>query len=106
MTALMVIELSDDKRLFFGGRGPDGELSEIWVTDDIAKGTTENFKSAMNSLAELVKLLDESVGAMPKHPEKIEIEFGASLGSDCNLWIAPGDSKAEFKVKLSWGKGG
>ena len=106
MTALMVVELSNDKRLFFGGRGPDGELSEIWVTDDIAKGTKEDFLSAIGSLAELVKTLDESVGAMAKRPEKIEIEFGASLGSDCNLWIAPGDSKAEFKVKLSWGKGG
>jgi len=106
MTALMVVELSDDKRLFFGGRGPDGELSEIWVTDDIAKGTKEDFLSAIGSLAELVKTLDESVAAMAKRPEKIEIEFGASLGSDCNLWIAPGDSKAEFKVKLSWGKGG
>jgi len=106
MTALMVVELSDDKRLFFGGRGPDGALSEVWVTDDIAKGTRENFRAALASLAELVKTLDESVAAIEGRPEKIEIEFGASLGSDCNLWIAPGDSKAEFKVKLSWSKGG
>lgn len=104
MTALMVVELSDDKRLFFGGRGPDGQLSEVWVTDEIAKATKENLQSALASLAELVKILDESVGAMPKRPEKIEMEFGASVGSDCNLWIAPSDSAAEFKVRLSWKK--
>ncbi|WP_026608344.1 CU044_2847 family protein [Methylocapsa acidiphila] len=104
MTALLVVELSDDKRLFFGGRGPDGELSEVWVTDEIAKGTRDSFQSALGALAELVKTLDASVAGMEGRPEKVEIEFGASLGSDCNLWIAPGDSKAEFKVKLTWSK--
>jgi len=106
MTALMVVELSDDKRLFFGGRGPDGELSEIWVTDDIAKGTKEDFLSAIGSLAELVKTLDESVAAMAKRPEKIEIEFGASLGATATCGLRPATPRPEFKVKLSWGKGG
>jgi hypothetical protein len=38
-----------------------------------------------------VKAMDETVGA--------------SLTGECDLWIVSGDTKAEFKVTLTWGKG-
>jgi hypothetical protein len=64
--------------------------------------TTETFKSALGSLGELVKILEHSVGNLPELPNKVEMEFGASLKGDCNLWIVSGEGEADFKVKLSW----
>jgi hypothetical protein len=32
------------------------------------------------------------------------MEFGATLSSECDLWIVSGHGEAEFKVTLSWGK--
>jgi hypothetical protein len=49
-----------------------------------------------------VNTSEESVGAMPPCPDKIEMEFGASLKGECDLWIVSGEGEAEFKVKLSW----
>ena len=46
-----------------------------------------------------------SVDAMPRRPDKIELEFGATLSRDCDLWIVAGGEEPEFKVKLSWKKG-
>ena len=62
-------------------------------------------KAALGSLADLVAVLEQSVGNMVHRPDKVEMEFGASLSGECDLWIVSGDGEAEFKVKLSWEKG-
>ena len=54
--------------------------------------------------ASLVKELERSVGNMANRPDTIEMEFKASLSTECDLLIVSGDGEAEFKVKLSWGK--
>lgn len=73
------------------------------MAEDIAKYTGEKFKAAMGSLAGLVAALGESVGRMAHRPEKVEMEFGASLSGDCDLWVVSGEGKADFRVKLVWG---
>ena len=45
----------------------------------------------MGSLGDLVKVLEESVGNLPKRPDKVDLEFGASLKGDCDLWIVRGE---------------
>jgi hypothetical protein len=57
------------------------------------------------SLASLVGALEDSVGHMAHRPDKVEMEFGASLSGDCDLWVVSGEGKADFKVKLAWNKG-
>jgi len=42
---------------------------------------------------------------MAHRPEKVEMEFSASLTGECDLWIVSGEGEAEFKVTLAWGKG-
>jgi hypothetical protein len=98
---IIELELPEGKRLYFGGDAKTG-LAEVSLKGKIPAVTTETFKSAMGSLGELVKILGESVGAMPKRPNKVEMEFGASLKGDCNLWIVKGAGEADFKVKLFW----
>ena len=45
-----------------------------------------------------------SVAKLPRRPDKVEIEFSASLTGDCNLLIVSGEASAEFKVTLAWEK--
>ena len=45
------------------------------------------------------------LSGLEHRPDKIEMEFRASLSGECDLWIVSGDGEAEFKVKLAWGKG-
>jgi Trypsin-co-occurring domain 1 len=101
----MIVELPNGNKVLFGGRGGTAGLSEIAFRDDVAKATSETFKAALGSLADLVATLEESVGRMPHRPDKLEIEFSASLSGECDLWIVSGEGEAEFKVTLSWGKG-
>ena len=87
----------------FGGRGAATGLSEVGIGAEIAKASGDGFKAALGSLADLVAVLEQSVGGMAHRPDKIEMEFGASLSGECDLWIVSGDGEAELKVKLSWG---
>ena len=103
MSTPTIIELPDGKKLYFGGDAKKG-LSEVSAKGKLATVTTEKFKSALGSLGELVKILEASIGDLPKRPDKIEMEFGAKLSTDCNLWIVSGEGEAEFKVTLSWEK--
>jgi hypothetical protein len=105
MSARMIVELSDGNIVLFGG-GPVSGAPDVGITDDFVRVKGEAFKSALGSLAEVVKLCEASLDAMPKRPDKIELEFGATLSRDCELWIVAGGEQPEFKVKLSWAKGG
>ena len=71
---------------------------------DIARISGDKFKDALGSLGALVAALEQSVGHLAQRPDKVEVEFGATLSGDCNLWIVSGKGEAEFKVTLSWGK--
>ena len=51
-------------------------------------------------------MLEKSVGALARRPSKVEMEFGATLSGDCDLWIVSGKGEAEFKVTLCWEGGG
>lgn len=101
MPQQIIIELPEGRKLYFGSDAQT-RLAEVSAKSKLAAMTTENFKSALGSLGELVKILEDSVGNLPKRPDKIEMEFGASLKGDCNLWIVKGEGEADFKVTLSW----
>lgn len=102
MSARMIIELSDGNIVLFGG-APVAGARDVGFADDFTKANGEAFKSALGSLAELVKFFEASIDAMPKRPDRLEVEFGATLSRECDLWIVSGEGEAEFKVKLSWG---
>jgi hypothetical protein len=72
------------------------------VEEEIAKRTEAAFKSGLGAIGKLVTTLEDSVGAMPKRPDKIEMEFGATLSADCKLWVVSGKGDYAFKVKLAW----
>ena len=99
----MIVELPDGAKIYFGHEPATG-LSEVGVAEDIVKVTGEKFKAALSSLAGLVAALEGSVGQMAHRPDKVEMEFGASLSGECDLWVVSGEGKADFKVKLAWGK--
>jgi hypothetical protein len=105
MPAQMVVELPGGSKVLFGGKGTTKGLSEVGIADEVAKATSDSFKAALGSLADLVDLLEQTVGKMARRPEKVEMEFGASLSGECDLWIVSGEGEAEFKVKLCWEKG-
>lgn len=100
MSAQIIVELPERRKLYFGGESET--LAEFSAKGKITTVATEQFKSALGSLGELVKILEESVGTMAKHPDKVEMEFGASLKGECDLWIVSGEGEADFKVKLAW----
>ena len=105
MSARMIVELPNGNKVLFGGGGTVSGLSEVGVGRGVAKASSAQFKAALGSLADLAAVLEQTIGKMPQRPEKVELEFGASLTGECDLWIVSGDSKAELKVKFTWGKG-
>ena len=101
MAKTMQVELPSGKKLFFGA-SDEGGLQEVDALQNLPKAAAGQFESAMGTLGELVGVLEKKVGALASRPSKVEIEFGASLSGDCNLWIVSGKGEAEFKVTLSW----
>jgi hypothetical protein len=100
----MIVELDSGRKILLGGSGPAAGLSEASVAGDVAKATAEGFKAALGSLAELVGTLQTHVGNLASRPDKVEMEFRASLSGEADLWVVSGDGEAEFRVTLTWGK--
>lgn len=101
MTRTMQVELPSGKKILLGAP-EDGGLREVSLSGKIQKAAAGQFEQALATLGELIGALETQVDALAKRPSKVEIEFGASLSGDCDLWIVSGEGKAEFKVKLAW----
>jgi hypothetical protein len=105
MSARMLVELPGGKQLLLGGTGPATGLAEVAIGETVVKAGADAFLTALGTLGQLCAMLEQTVGRMPNRPDKVEMEFRASLSGECDLWIVSGDGEAEFKVKLAWGKG-
>ena len=103
MTARMIVEMADGSKIHFG-RMPQGGLGEVSIADDAAKVAEAAFAKGLGALAGLVKIVEAAVEGIAKKPDKVEVEFRASISGECNLWVVSGDAEAEFKVTLAWGK--
>ncbi|HXC26568.1 MAG TPA: CU044_2847 family protein [Stellaceae bacterium] len=104
MASQMIVELPSGKRILFGGKGASVGLSQVSLRPDIAKATRAQFETALGTLAELTGALEHSIASMARRPDKVEMEFRASLSAECDLWIVSGEGEAEFKVTLAWEK--
>ena len=98
MSARIEVELVNGSKILIGGREGAGSSSTI------PNVSAYTFKTALGSLVEVVEILEHAVASMANRPEKVEMEFGASISSECNLWIVPAEGEAEFRVKLTWGR--
>jgi hypothetical protein len=102
MAKTMIVALPSGKKLLFGG--PErGGLHEVSLADKLTEKASGEFESALATLGEMVGVLENSFRGMQR-PSRFEMEFGATLSADCNLWIVSGKGEAEFKVTLSWDK--
>ena len=104
MSAPMVVEFANGNKVILGRGSAVTGLAEVSLVGDVARATADGFKSALGSLGDLVAIMEEKIGRMPHRPEKVEMEFRASISGECDLWIVSGDGEAEFKVTLTWGK--
>jgi hypothetical protein len=98
---MMIVTLPSGKKVLFGSP-PKGGLHEVSAKDKLVETSSAAFEKGLSSLGELVAVLEKSVGALEKRPSKVEMEFGATLSGECDLWIVSGHGEAEFKVTLSW----
>jgi hypothetical protein len=103
MTETIVVDLPSGRTILFGGRAGAG-LGEVGLGGDIVEAGADAFRAALGTLGDIVAVLEESVGRLAQRPDKIEIEFRASLSGKADLWIVAGDGEAEFTVKLAWEK--
>lgn len=103
MAARIVVDMSDGRLVLFGG-APEPGTPDAGIADGFTRASAEEFGAALRSIGELVKTLEASIEAMPKRPENIEIEFGATLSQECDLWIVADGADPEFRVRVSWGR--
>jgi Trypsin-co-occurring domain 1 len=104
MAARMIVELPGGDKVLFGGKGGSAGLSQVALRSDVTRATAEKFEKALSSLAKITAAVEQTVGRMAHRPERVEMEFKASLTTECDLWIVSGEGEAEFKVTLGWGK--
>jgi Trypsin-co-occurring domain 1 len=102
MSAEVVIEFDNGRKLYFEGVGESSGLDESSFGSKVAAASKEQFESALGTLGSLINSLEKSLAGVVKKPKKVEMEFGASLTGDCNLWIVSGEGSASFKVTLTW----
>jgi len=103
MSARMIVELPDGSKIGFGAATSRPGLAEVAKSGGTGKVAADKFEQALGSLASLVGVLETALDKVAKKPDKVEMEFGATLTGDCDLWIVSAHGEAEMKVTLTWG---
>lgn len=108
MAETVRIELASGRTVYVGAQSAAvsglSQLTEVSLRAAAPVASAAQFEGALGSLGELVGVMQKQVAALIERPSKIEIEFGASLTGECNLWVVSGTGAAEFKVTLTWEK--
>jgi hypothetical protein len=60
------------------------------------------FTDVIKPIGEVAELVFEAVKSKLIHPDKITLEFGATIKGGINLCIASCNTDATFKVSLAW----
>ena len=102
MASEVVIEFDNGRKLYFGGGAARGGLQEASAGSKALSASKDKFEAALGTLGDLITAMEKSLASVAKKPTKVEMEFGASLKGDCDLWIVSGEGTAEFKVTLTW----
>ena len=60
------------------------------------------FSDVIRPIGEVAEMVFEAVKSKVINPDKITLEFGATLKGGVNLYIVSGNVDATFKVSLAW----
>lgn len=103
MAARIIVDMSGGRIVLFGG-APETGRPDASPSDGFTRASADEFSAALFSIGEIAKAFEASIDAMPKRPRNIDIEFGATLSDECDLWIVGEGADPEFRVTLSWGE--
>jgi Trypsin-co-occurring domain 1 len=104
MASEVVVEFGNGRKLYFSGGAGGGGLQEVSAGSKALAASKDKFESALGTLGDLISAMEKSLAQTVNKPSKVEMEFGASLKGECDLWIASGEGTAQFKVTLTWEK--
>jgi Trypsin-co-occurring domain 1 len=102
MASQVVVEFENGRKLYFGDDIGGGGLEEVGMGSKALAASKEKFEGALGTLADLIGAMEKSLDKVVNKPKKVEMEFGASIKGDCDLWIVKGEGNAAFKVTLTW----
>ncbi len=104
MPARIIVDLGEGQIALFGGKPEPGTPDA--AVNNYTRADAGDLAGAFAAIAKVAAGVEAAIDALPRKPGAIEIEFGATLSQECDLWIVPPNASAEFRVRLSWGKEG
>jgi len=105
MSARIIVNVSEGKIVLIGG-SPEAGMPDVGLSDGLTRASGEELSAALGAIGDIVKSFQATIDALPSRPQTIEVEFGASFGRECDLWIVSGDANPEFRIRLVWGAQG
>ncbi|PNG25564.1 CU044_2847 family protein [Methylocella silvestris] len=103
MPARIIVDFAEGNIVLFGG-APEPGVADSGFVNGTTRASADVVKAAFGSIGEIAATLEGAIAALPQRPETVEIEFGATLSTDGDLWIVGAHAAPEFKIKLAWGK--
>lgn len=100
MTVEAVVDFAAGRKVYFVSGS--SSLQEVSTASKVSAASKEQFEGALATLGDLISTMEKSLESVAKKPKKVEMEFGASIKGNCDLWIVSGEGNAAFKVTLTW----
>ena len=103
MPARMIIDFSEGQIVLLGG-GPEEGVADGGLMNGATRAAASLLEGAFGSIGQIAATLEKAIGALPNRPETVEVEFGATLSSEGDLWVVGEDAAPEFRIRLAWGR--
>jgi len=95
------LEFESDNKIFVevSSSGADGRVREV-----SRGGNSAPFSKVSESISNVVKSISEQIDKLPSKPDMFQIEVGAEIKGEADLWLVSGESKGHVKITMKWEK--
>lgn len=95
------LKLDEQASIFVEVQTPAGRREDVSSVDSKIE---ESFDKVSGSLKKIAEAMERQLASMTRRPDKVQLEMGAQLKGNADLWLVAGEATAHMKITLAWDK--
>ncbi len=96
------VKFDDGHEIVFSDEIAKTGMSNVGRADVLINSAKDSFVDALGGIANVITSLQSAVNNIENRPNKIEMEFGASVKGKGSLLVVSADTAAQFKIRITW----
>src|SRR5262245_28695589 len=106
MGRLLELDVADGGSILVEVDEPEERLTRGGRPGEVITKAGETLEEVLGQLGPVVQGIVSQIRANAEWPDEVQIEFAVKLSADANVIVARSGAEANFRIALTWSRGG